>query len=149
MLNTLLILGLILSLFLIIKLTLFSQMRKIHATLDRATSDSITSQEQIEELIQTEYPLGAERIFRGKYVSRWETSRFELMSVNCQLDVPAKSDRNLLIEALKTTTKSGYYRTLNIEFRGKIVEKGCGDRLDICIYRIEVIEIRSVARASG
>ncbi|WP_373542253.1 hypothetical protein [Chamaesiphon sp.] len=122
-------------------------MRNIAAILDRATKSNITRWQQIDTLIQAEYPLGAVCIFRGKYVSHWETSRFELMSVNCQLDIPAKSDRNLLIEALRTTTKSGYYRTLNIEFRGKIVAQGCGDR-QMCAYHIEVIEILSVKRSS-
>jgi hypothetical protein len=89
MLNLIFLLGLILSLFLILKLIVFLKLRNTIVTLNRATKASITSQQHINRLIQAEYPIGTEHIFRGKYVSHWETSRFELMSVNCQLDVPA------------------------------------------------------------
>jgi hypothetical protein len=101
----------------------------------------------VEELDRDEFPIGAERIFIGKYISHWEIARFEIMSANCQLDIPFEGGWDWLIEALgNPATRDGYTGTFNLEFRGKLVEKGCFGHMGICSYRIEVIEILSVDR---
>jgi hypothetical protein len=40
------------------------------------------------DLTLEKFPIGSEHIFTGKYISHWEIHRFEIMSVNCQLDIP-------------------------------------------------------------
>ncbi len=99
------------------------------------------------ELDPDEFPIGAERIFRGKYLSHWEVARFEIMSVNCQLDIPYEGGWGWLIEALgNPTTRDGHTGTFNLKFRGKLVEKGYFGHMGVCSYRIEVIEILAVDR---
>jgi hypothetical protein len=99
----------------------------------------------VAELDSDKFPIGTERIFTGKYISHWEIARFEIMSVNCQLDIPTEGGWDWLIEALgNPTTRDGYAGTFNLKFRGKLVEKGCFGHMGMCSYLIEVIEILSV-----
>jgi hypothetical protein len=94
--------------------------------------------------IDRKFPIGEERIFIGKYISHWEIARFEMLSINFQLDIPSEGGWDWLIQALgNPTTRSGYSGTFDLKFRGKIVEKGCFGHMGICAYRIEVIEILS------
>jgi hypothetical protein len=100
-----------------------------------------------EDLTQEKFPIGAERIFSGVYMSHWEIPHFRLMSVNCQLDIPFEGGWNWLTEALGSpTTRDGYSGKFDLEFRGKIIEKGHFGHMGMCSYRIEVIEILRVER---
>ena len=100
-----------------------------------------------QDLTLEKFPIDAERIFTGKYISHWEISRFEMMSVNFQLDIPFEDGWDWLTEALENlTTREGYSGEFALKFRGKLVEKGHFGHMGICSYRIEVIEILSVKR---
>jgi hypothetical protein len=100
------------------------------------------------DLILEQFPIGSEQIFTGVYISHWEIPRFEMMLVNCQLDIPFEGGWDWLTEALENpTTRDGYAGTFNLEFRGKIIEKGTFGHMGMCRYRIEVLEILSVSRS--
>lgn len=97
------------------------------------------------DLTLEKFPIGEEHIFSGIYPSHWEIPRFRLMSIDCQLDIPIEGGWNWLVAGLENpTTRDGYSGTFNLEFRGKIVERGAFGHMGICCYRIEVIEILSV-----
>ena len=99
------------------------------------------------ELDPNEFPIGVERIFVGKYFSHWEVASFKIMSVNCQLEIPFAGGWHWLIAALENPiTREDYTGTFNLQFRGKLVEKGCFGHMGICSYRVEVIEILRVER---
>ena len=103
----------------------------------------------VEDLIQDKFPIGQEWIFKGKYISHWEIPSFELMSVHCQLDIPFEGGWDWLLTALgNPSIRADYSGTFDLSFRGKIVEKGSFGHMGLCTYRIEVIEILSVARFS-
>ncbi|WP_295613783.1 hypothetical protein [Chamaesiphon sp. GL140_3_metabinner_50] len=94
------------------------------------------------------FSIGSERTFIGKYISHWEIPRFEMMSVNFQLDIPFEGGWDWLTEALgNPTTRDGYSGKFDLEFRGKIVEQGAFGHMGICSYRIEVLEVLSVSRS--
>jgi hypothetical protein len=100
------------------------------------------------DLILEQFPIGKERIFLGVYISHWEIPHFRLMSVNCQLDILFAGGWDWLIEALDNpTTREDYSGKFDIEFRGKIVDRGTFGHMGMCHYRIEVLEILSVSRS--
>jgi hypothetical protein len=99
----------------------------------------------IEDLTLEKFPLGEERIFTGKYISHWEIARFQIVSANCQLDMPDACGWDWLVVALgNPTTRAEYSGTFDLEFRGKIVERGQFGHKGMCTYRIEVMEMLSV-----
>jgi hypothetical protein len=100
-----------------------------------------------EDLMQEKFPIGAERIFSGVYISHWEIPRFRLMSVDCQLDIPFEGGWDWLTEALgNPTTRDGCSGKFDLKFRGKIIEQGHFGHMGMCSYRIEAIEILAVDR---
>jgi hypothetical protein len=71
--------------------------------------------------------------------------RFVRQSANCQLDIPDACGWDWLAPALgNPTTRAEYSATFDLEFRGKIVERGQFGHKGMCAYRIEVIEMLSV-----
>ena len=100
-----------------------------------------------QDLTLEKFPIGAERIFTGKYISHWEIPRFEMMSVNFQLDIPIAGGWDWLTAALgNPITREDCTGTFEIEFKGKIIEQGYFGHMGMCSYRIEVIEILRVER---
>jgi hypothetical protein len=149
MLNLFSILGLLVVVFFIIQLML-STIVDLISILDISSISNETWWNNnitvVEDLIQAKFPIAAERIFTGKYISHWEIPRFELMSsVNCQLDIPFEGGWDWLVEGLNhPMTRSEYAGTFNLSFRGKMLERGCFGYMCSCSHRIEVIEILSV-----
>jgi hypothetical protein len=147
--SILVLLGLLVVVFFIIHLML-SAILDLLSVLDIPSISNETWWDNnvtvVEDLIQDKFPIAAERIFTGKYISHWEIPRFELMSsVNCQLDIPFEGGWDWLVEGLNNpTTRSDYSGTFNISFRGKMLESGCFGHMCTCSHRIEVIEILSV-----
>ena len=100
------------------------------------------------DLTLEEFPIGEERIFLGVYVSHWEIPRFEMMSVNCELDILFEGGWDWLTEALgNPTTRDGYSGKFDLKFRGMIIDRGAFGHMGMCHYRIEVLEILSVSRS--
>ncbi len=97
------------------------------------------------DLTLEQFPIGEERIFSGVYISHWEIPRFEMMSVNCQLDIPFEGGWDWLTEALENpTTREDYSGKFDLKFRGRIIDRGAFGHMGMCHYRIEVIEILAV-----
>jgi hypothetical protein len=127
--------------------SMISIFRDIVSLFKRNESNRI---EAIEESIQNEFPIGKECIFTGQYISHWELAHFawsvQTLMLNCELDIPYEGGWNWRIEGLGyPATREALSGVFDLKFRGKILETGFFGHMGLCSYRIEVIEILSVA----
>lgn len=102
----------------------------------------------VEEAIAKEFPMGQEAIFKGIYTSHWEIAHFtwyktDKDQINCDLIWPQENIQFLRTPGVDTPSRRTI-RLYNLEFRGKIVEKGSFGHKGISRYRVEVLEVLSM-----
>jgi hypothetical protein len=141
-------LALLLGLFIFVSIeSMISIFRDIVSLFNRNESNRMKA---IEESIQNEFPIGRECIFAGQYISHWELAHFawsvHKRTLRCELDIPYKGGWDWRKEGLGyPSTREELLGVFDLKFRGKILEIGCFGHMGLCTYRIEVIEILSVA----
>jgi len=110
------------------------------------------------EAIEREFPMGEEAIFTGCYVSNQEIAIFTWDKsgavwnkdhLKCELVFPHEDSGNWLTEVPDPDPVRSGFKTFEVEFRGKIIEKGRFGHVGMCRYRIEVLEILSARQRSG
>ena len=117
----------------------------------------------LEEAIAAEFPIGQEAIFTGRYTSHWEMAHFTWHKGG---KVPSDWGRNALRCELVILYENGWawiaddyevdppqdefleWRDYDLEFRGKILDKGLFGHMGVSKYKIEVLEMLSVRRHS-
>jgi len=110
------------------------------------------------EAIEKEFPIGEEAIFTGCYVSNQEIQVFTWDKsgavwnkdhLKCELIFPYEDSGNWLTEVPDPDPVRSGFKTFEVEFRGKIIEKGRFGHVGMCRYRIEVLEMLSIHQRSG
>jgi hypothetical protein len=141
-------LALLLGILLFVSIqSMISIFQDIVSLFNRNASNQI---EATEASILNEFPIGKECIFVGQYISHWELAHFawsvHMLTINCELDIPYEGGWNWRIEGLGyPSTREAMSGVFDLKFRGKILETGFFGHMGLCSYRIEVIEILSVA----
>jgi hypothetical protein len=111
----------------------------------------------LEEAVEKEFPIGEEAIFKGCYVSHWEIPAFtwdkdgdiwNRDNLQCQLIISYEGGWDWLVDTFDRDTFRGGFETFEIEFRGKIIEKGSFGHMGGCRYIIEVLEMLSARHRS-
>jgi hypothetical protein len=106
----------------------------------------------LEDAAEARFPLGAEAIFRGRYLVHWDTPSFTWdrdgniwnhRNLRCELVIPYEGGWKWMKEGLGPHWARNGFQIFEIEFRGKIIEKGSFGNRGICRYRIEVMEMLS------
>ncbi len=119
--------------------------------------DNYFRKRPLEEAVEKEFPIGEEAIFKGCYVSHWEIPAFtwdkdgdiwNRDNLQCQLIISYEGGWDWLVDTFDRDTFRGGFETFEIEFRGKIIEKGRFGHMGLCRYRVEVLEMLSARHRS-
>jgi len=118
----------------------------------------------VEEAIAAEFPIGQEAIFRGRYTSHWEMAHFSWHKdgkvppdwrrdvLRCELIIPDENGWSWITDDREADPLKGdlflEWRYYDLEFRGKIIEKGSFGHKGLCKYKIEIVEMLSARRHS-